>query len=65
MYEFLDEEENKVIEKSPIVQLFYKIREWDKSWNKYFINGERPMNFTDFIDKLHKEFEVKNRVKND
>jgi hypothetical protein len=54
----IKEEEIKI----PLAQLFYRIREWDKAWGDYFNHGIKPPTITDFLNKLHEEFEVKKRV---
>lgn len=61
MFEELDLEKEKLEEKFPIVQMLHKIREWDVAWKEFYNNGKKPMNFTDFIESLNAEFEVKRR----
>lgn len=62
MFESFNIEESKQKEKQPIAELLFRIREWDKSWDEYFLNGKKPLNVTDFLEVLNKEFEVKKRV---
>ena len=60
-YRGLDEQE--ITETRVIAELLYKIREWDHSWGDYFSHGKRPMNISEFLQAINKEFKVTKRVK--